>query len=112
VGAVARDNQRARFGLIQDDQVHRRFSAARATYLAWTSGAKDSRLITNAVTRDQQASRAFAAELLVPAAYLRSQATGRKLPSYKADEIAYEANVSPWVVQRQAANNHLEFVAA
>ncbi|MGK3946091.1 hypothetical protein ABK046_48050, partial [Streptomyces caeruleatus] len=49
------------------------FSAARAAFLAWTGSETSSRLVTTARTRQQRASRAFAAELLAPAAFLKKR---------------------------------------
>src|SRR5258708_32601231 len=65
-GAVDRTDSSAKIALLQPDELHRRFSGGRAAYLAWVSEAQSRRLVTNAVTRDQQASRSVAAEILVP----------------------------------------------
>jgi hypothetical protein len=65
-GAIDRHDTLAKVALLQDDVLHRRFGAGRATYLAWVSEQQSLRLVTNAVTRDQQASRSFAAEILIP----------------------------------------------
>jgi hypothetical protein len=82
-----------------------RFATARAAFLAWSSPTDTSRLVTRARTREQQASRAFAAEILAPIGYIRKRAGGSGvLSSYRADEIANELKVSPWVVQYQAKN--------
>jgi hypothetical protein len=89
----------------------RRFAAARATFFFQTGESEDFRLITNAVTRDQQASRAFAAELLVPQSYLRQRAIGSRLSWDMITKIADDAVVSPEVVKLQATNCGLTFSA-
>jgi hypothetical protein len=89
-----------------------KLATARAAYTAWSSEARtDSRLMTNAVTRDQQASRAFAAETLVPIAYIRSQAKGSKLAQHLMYDIACNASVEVDVVRKQALNNGLQIVS-
>jgi len=109
VGAVARKDQIARVALLQHKEVQRRFAAARAAYAAWASeNQEESRLLTLAVTRDQQASRAFAAEMTAPFAYIRSQAKGSKLPQHRVFELASNLNVGADVVQKQALNNGLQ----
>jgi hypothetical protein len=83
-GAVARNDGEARIALLQPVPVQRRFAAARAIFTAWTAGLQESRFLTSAVTRDQQASRAFAAEL------------------------AAELQIGSDVVSKQALNNGLQ----
>jgi hypothetical protein len=106
-GAVSRGDHTAQMALLQDVEHQRRFAAARATYLAWSSESNTCRLVTNAVTRDQQASRAFAAELLAPIDYIRLQAHGKALPSYRVHDIAHTLRVGADVVAKQALNNGL-----
>ncbi len=110
IGATERSNESGKLALVQNNRSSRRFSAARATYFLWTSTSERYRLITSAVTRDQQASRAFAAELLAPQSYIRSQATSGRLSSEQIAEIATKANVAPEVIRLQAANSGLQVV--
>jgi hypothetical protein len=111
VGAVARENQTLRVALLQHTFNQRRFAAARAAYTAWTSEHKESRLLTLAVTRTQQANRAFAAELTAPLAYLRAHAkNGSKLSQDLVYELAAELHIGADVVQKQALNNGLQIV--
>jgi hypothetical protein len=103
---LQRNDGNARFAIVGDSERHRRFAAARAAFMAWTTPEKSSRLITRARTRDQQASRAFAAEMLAPIGYIRKRAGGgHPISSYRIDDIADELNVSPQVVAYQARNN-------
>lgn len=107
VGAMTKIEATARIALTQETRQSRRFAAARAAYFAWSSGRTESRLMTNAVTRDQQASRAFAAELLTPVAYIRSQRKNGVLSWDRIQEIAELADVTPDIVRKQAMNNGL-----
>ena len=104
-GAIDRHDNVAKIALLQLDEMHRRFGAGRATYLGWVSEQKACRLVTNAVTRDQQASRSFAAEILIPQAYLtRLAGTSRELHYDQVREAARERRVMPDVVLKQAHN--------
>ena len=107
IGAVDRLDTYARVALTQDGLASRRFAAARATYLLLRSDIRTSRLITTAATRDQQASRAFAAELLVPHSAVRERSRNMKLPQDVVYELAVEATVSPEVIRYQAVNHGL-----
>jgi|ERR1700730_1967885 hypothetical protein len=99
-----------RIALDEPQLPQRRFAAARAAFLGWTcSGPRCSRLITGARTRDQQMSRAFAAELLAPIDYIRKYAEVG-LSSFRMDEIASELGVSATVIRYQALNNRLQVV--
>lgn len=107
-GGVESLERGGRMVLSQDGAPSRRFAASRATFFFWTGMKKDRRLLTDAVTRDQQASRAFAAELLVPQAYLRSKAEGSKLRWDQVYQIAERATASLEVVKHQASNCGLQ----
>jgi hypothetical protein len=109
-GLFDRDHTEMKVALIDKSEAHRRFAAARAAYLAWTSGPFSKRLLTSAVTRDQQASRAFAAELLAPFAYIKARGSQSMLSLNKIQKIAAELRVSPLVVQYQATNNGMKVV--
>jgi hypothetical protein len=104
-GAIDRSEGTAKIALLQPDELHRRFSGARASYLAWVSEAQSRRLITNAVTRDQQASRSFAAEILIPQSYLKSLAGPKMELHYdQVREAARERRVMPDVAFKQTHN--------
>jgi hypothetical protein len=107
-GAVARNHNEARIALLQPVLAQRRFAAARAIFGAWTAGLKESRFLTSAVTRDQQASRAFAAELTAPYALLRARARNSKLTQDDVFDLAAELQIGSDVVSKQALNNGLQ----
>lgn len=106
-GAALRHENTAQISAIQRHEQQRRFAAARALYAAWASKVGSAHLMTQAVTRFQQANRAFAAELLAPISYIRSRASKSQLTSDAIDEIAGLLNVGADVVQKQAVNNGL-----
>lgn len=103
-GAVDRVDADANFVLLQSQEEARRFAASRAVFLALSSDARSRRLVTDAITRDQQASRAFAAEILVPLEYLKGQARRHKLSRDQVLEIARQRRAGVDVVQYQATN--------
>jgi hypothetical protein len=105
-GAVTREDDDARLSVVGTNLTHRRFAAARASFLAWDHTKVSSRLVTTARTRDQQASRAFAAELLAPARYLRKRLGDRtEVSPFTLDKISEEMGVAPSVVRHQAVNH-------
>jgi hypothetical protein len=106
-GALAREEEDVRVALAQTNEPQRRFAAARAIYLAMSEDRGSKRLVTRARTRGQQASRAFAAEMLAPIGYIRRRAGGDTISYFRVEEIARELCVSPQVVQYQARNNHI-----
>ncbi len=110
-GAVVRNNYKARIGLLQHRPVQRRFAAARGAYTAWTSEhLQESRLLTQAVTRDQQENRAFAAEMMSPIYFLRKNAVRSVLTESKVNELAAELNIGADVIRNQAQNNGLQLI--
>lgn len=68
----------------------RRFRACAATYIGWMSVAGEYRATTEALTRRQQASRAFAAEILAPKEALLERAPRYGFDSDDLEEIASE----------------------
>jgi hypothetical protein len=105
--AFDRKSDLIRLALTGTSEPHKRFAAARAAFLAWDAHADASRLVTRARTREQQASRAFAAEMLAPIGYIKRKGGAGALSSYRVEEIARELQVSPQVVQYQAQNNRI-----
>lgn len=104
-GAIDRQGNVAKIALLAEGASYRRFAAGRATYLTWVSGNEARRLMTNAVTRDQQASRQFAAEILVPQSYLKTLAQSKgKLSHDHVIEIAQSRGAMPDVAFKQAYN--------
>jgi hypothetical protein len=111
VGAVKRDNQTGRIALVQENERQRRFAAARGIYAAWASERpQESRFLTPSVTRDQQANRAFAAEMMAPIAYIRSRAKFGRIPQDTIFELASDLNISSDVVWKHAQNKGLQVV--
>ncbi|MBN8979436.1 MAG: hypothetical protein J0I08_23505 [Rhizobiales bacterium] len=103
-GAVAREDETIKLAL--STGVDKEFSAARASFLAWSSDDKVSRLVTTARTRQQQASRAFGAELLAPAAFIKKRlGRDREVSSFSLDSISNEIGVASSIVRLQAQNN-------
>ena len=82
-----------------------RFRLARALFLHQFT-APGRRLVTAAHTWDQQASRAFAAEFLAPAAAL-ARHVGARISLRDIDELAEEYQVSPLVIEHQIENHRL-----
>jgi hypothetical protein len=107
-GVVTRHDVEARLVLLQPELPQRRFAAARALFAAWSSEQQESRFLTSAVTRDQQANRAFAAELTAPFALLRSRARRSKLSQNQVFDLAAELQIGSDVVEKQAVNNGLD----
>ena len=83
-----------------------RFRLARALFLHHFAAAQGRRLVTAAHTWDQRASRAFAAELLAPAAAL-ARHVGTRISLRDIDELAEEYQVSPLVIEHQIENHRL-----
>jgi hypothetical protein len=104
--AVTREDDVMQISLAGANPAHRKFAAARGSFLAWSKDRKSSRLVTTARTRDQQASRAFAAELLVPAKYLRKRLGNRtEVSPFTLDKISEEMGLAATVVHYQATNH-------
>jgi hypothetical protein len=113
MGAVKRDDGEMKLSLAYGDGPSKKFAAARASFLAWSPSASDSRLVTTARTRDQRASRAFAAEILAPANYLKKRLGKRSdVSPFELDQIAEEIGVASTVVRFQAQNNGYHFSEA
>lgn len=83
------------------------FALARAIGDSIVFGAAERAAITDNETRRQAVGRAFAAELLAPAAFV----IDRYRSGWKPEDIALECGVSDWVVQHQI-ENHPEPAAA
>jgi hypothetical protein len=109
-GGMQRENRIMHMALGEPQLARRRFAAARAIFLGWACGDHSARLITGARTRDQQMSRAFAAELLAPIDYIRRHAGGPVISMYRIEEIASKLGVSPAVVRWQARDNNINVV--
>jgi hypothetical protein len=117
-GGLRRQDAQMRVALLEELRPQRRFTAARAAFLAWVQDAPAAgsffgeRLVTAAVTRPQQASRAFAAELLAPAAYVRSRAANRILSDPAIQDIAQLLDAPAGAVKYQAQHAGISVVAS
>lgn len=88
----------------------RRFLLARAAFFPASGSLGEGRLLTSAVTRQQRAARAFAAELLAPASALARRVSGLVSETGVA-ELAEEFDVSTMLIQHQIENHNLGVVA-
>lgn len=104
-GAAIRDGQSAQIALLQDNERQRRFAAARSVYAMWTSKRQEKRLLTQAVTRTQQASRAFAAEMMAPIDLIKTRIRNRILYQSEIRNLSEELYVGADVIAKQAVNN-------
>lgn len=84
----------------------RRFLAARALFDFLTTSA-DFSLLTTAQTDRQIEGRAFAAELLAPAARLRTRIHSESLMGEDVADLAHEFQVSTYVIAYQIRNHNL-----
>ena len=80
-----------------------RFLEARGLYHSLFSCTNSGRLVTDAFTWDQQASRTFAAELLAPQQALVARTMGGADPA-RVRSLAEEFQVSAMVIQNQLQN--------
>jgi hypothetical protein len=104
-GVAVRDGTSLRPILPKSHARLRRSNLCRAAYLGWTSSTGASSGITSATTKRQQASRAFAAEILSPAEWLRDRAGKSGLTEQDIQGIAKE-NVCPEATIIWQAYNH------
>ncbi len=105
-GAVVRNHSEMKIAMLQQKESKRRFAGARAIFSAWSSESPNEiRLLTSAVTRDQQANRAFAAELTAPKSIIRSRAKNGRLSLSGVFDLAAELQIGADVVKKQALNN-------
>jgi hypothetical protein len=89
-----------------------RFRLARAAFFPVTMNiAGGARLLTGSVTRPQRAARAFAAELLAPAAALRGRVSGR-VSDQEVEDLADEFRVSTLVILHQLENHDIGYAEA
>jgi hypothetical protein len=88
----------------------RRFLLARALFFATPTDSRPPlRLLTRASSWPQRASRAFAAELLAPAAVLRGRVSGQ-VSFDEIAELAREFRVSDMVIEHQLENHRIAHV--
>jgi hypothetical protein len=83
-----RVNGSAYIGAVAQSARQQRFRACVAAYLAWSADAEEERAGTTAFTRRQQASRAFAAELVAPQEFLKERAGEYGFTSDNIEDMA------------------------
>src|SRR5258708_1743972 len=109
--AVARSDKQMKLAL--SSGTDKEFSAARGSFLALVSDNNGSRLVTTAPTKEQRASRAFGAELLAPAGYLKKRlGRDRDVSPFTLDKISSEIGVASTIVRLQAQNNGYQILEA
>ena len=94
------------------DATSNRFRLARAAFLRhFGNNRGDRRLVTDAHTAEQRASRAFAAELLAPASDI-ARHIGEQVSPSEIDQLGQRYKVSPFVVFHQIQNHRLGWISA
>lgn len=106
-GLLAKDERGLRSMVRARSTSQWRFRECRAVYIGWGADSDSYPLLTTATTYQQKASRAFAAELLCPADYLRHKAGGRGLTSDNISDIAEILDCQATVVEHQARNHRI-----
>ena len=107
--ALTRSREGAPVAIVGDAGLDtNRFRLARSAFLHHfaPSGNARRRLVTEAHTWEQRASRAFAAEFLAPAEGL-ARHLGRKAAPRHTDELAHRYRVSAEAIRRQIENHRL-----
>ena len=99
-------------GNAETDRSGHRFRLARSIFFRHFSRNREAgrRLVTEAHTREQRASRAFAAEFLAPAAGL-SQHLGGRVSSREIDELAHHYGIGAWLIGHQIQNHRLAWIS-
>ena len=105
-GLARRENNEMRMAVTAVSHRQRRFRLCRSIYLAWRSSGSTV-AATTASTWRQQASRAFAAELLAPADLLRDRAGNAGLTEGDIDVLADELGCPATAIIRQAQNHNV-----
>jgi len=104
-GIVSRKNGTSQLAIPSVPARLRRSTLCRGAYRAWKTEDGEYSAVTSATTLEQQASRAFAAELLAPAEWLRERVGASGLTQNDVEEIATE-NICPEQTIIWQAINH------
>lgn len=104
-GLARRQGSEVRASVPARSVKQQRFRMCRTTYLAWRAGPDSEVAATPADTWRQQASRAFAAELLAPAALLKQRFGRSGLDARAVERLADEWQCPPRTIVHQAENN-------
>ena len=110
---LERSDEGGSVAVAQDgDAAGNRFRLARAAFLRHFGSSREGRrIVTKAYTAEQRASRAFAAELLAPAADIAKH-IGDQVSPDEIDQLAQHYKVSPFVVSHQIQNHRLGWINA
>ncbi len=101
-GVLQKGETTMHLAVLDKREPQQRFAAARGAFLGWAGDIEGSRLVSTAITRDQQASRAFAAELLAPIGYIRTKARNGLLSEQGVQDIADSLCAPAGAVRYQA----------
>lgn len=106
-GLLVREPGQVRSLVVARSSAQRRFRECRSAYLGWGAQVESYPLMTTASTHRQQASRAFGAEMLCPAEYLKHKAGRFGLTSDKVNDIAQLLDCDSAIVEHQAINHKI-----
>ena len=104
IGRSERDGDIVAAGPQPSRQDNQRFLNARSLYHALHTTRNSPRLVTDAFSWDQKASRAFAAELIAPQQALVDRLSGSRADSAKVESLSREFKASTIVIERQLEN--------
>ncbi|MEQ8965822.1 MAG: hypothetical protein RID91_08365 [Azospirillaceae bacterium] len=104
-GLAGHDKNDLRVALPRVSARHRRSTLCRAAFLAWRNRDRAMSAVTTASTIEQQSSRAFAAELMAPAEWLKQRAGDHGLTEGDVEDIAEEIFCPNMTIAWQAHNH-------
>ncbi len=104
VGQSARDGDIVAAGPQPFRPDNQRFLNARSLYHALVTTRNGRRLVTDAFSWDQKASRAFAAELIAPQGALVARISGSRADSIEVESLSREFTASTIVIEKQLEN--------
>lgn len=110
-GLAIRDGDSLALAVRGKDRTQQRFRLCRGLFLGWQQGPAAAHLVSSAKTWRQQASRAFAAELLAPAAWLRERAGRQGLTESQILVLAQERRCGTQIIREQARNHYIRLAA-
>jgi hypothetical protein len=91
----------------------RRYHFCRALLEFLAQGEPQTSLVSSAASYSQKVNRAFAAELLAPAAGISERLQRRAIVSFEdIDELAAHFGVAPLVIEHQIQNHNLAYIAS
>ena len=106
-GVARRESSEIRATVPARSLKQKRFRTCRATYLGWRASPSSEIAITPAETWRQQASRAFAAELLAPAKLIRGRFGKTGLNKVSVERLSSEWLCPEQIIVHQAKNQRI-----